>query len=412
MMRILTSVFLLAISSATPAADWPQWRGPNRDCQIRSSVWPQSVDGDHLNKIWSLPLGPSYSGPIVVGNRVFITETRDESHEVVWALDRNTGDELWKVEWPGSTTVPFFARENGSWIRSTPASDGSRLYVAGILDILVCLDVGTGREIWRVDLAGEFNAARAGFGTVCSPLLDGEFIYLQAASSLVKMRKADGSVVWRTSPESGGLFGAGMGASAFSSPAIATLRGKRQIVVQTRQSLSGINPDNGNVLWATAVPAFRGMNILTPLINGDSVFTSSYGGGTFVFDVSANGKQFRVAERWKTNKQGYMSSPVLINGDIYLHLRNQRFSCIRPDTGQTRWTTRPFGKYWSMVVNQDQLLALDENGMLHLIQADANGFVGQSSRRVSDQETWAHLAVSDDQLFIRELNAISAWAWK
>jgi hypothetical protein len=31
--------------------------------------------------------------------------------------------------------------------------------------------------------------------------------------------------------------------------------------------------------------------------------------------------------------------------------------------------------------------------------------------RISESETWAHLAVSGDELFIRELDAIAAYRW-
>ena len=130
-------------------------------------------------------MGPSYSGPIVSGTRVFVTETRDESHEIVRTLDRATGEELWKVEWPGALSVPFFAKSNGSWIRSTPACDSVRLYVAGIRDVLVCLDVATGAELWRVNFVDKYNSPLPGFGTVCSPLLDAEHLYIQAAASVV-----------------------------------------------------------------------------------------------------------------------------------------------------------------------------------------------------------------------------------
>lgn len=407
MYHVLTSLLMSLICSVASAADWAQWRGPGRDCHVDDAPWPDSLEG--LRRTWQVPMGPSYSGPLVVGDRVIVTETRDESHEVVRALDRGTGEEIWKVEWPGSTSVPFFARENGSWIRSTPASDGQNLYVAGIRDVLVCLRMRDGQEVWRLDLADKFNAARAGFGTVCSPLIDGDHVYIQAAGAIVKLNKHDGAVVWRSEPESGGLFGAGMGASPFSSPVIATISGQRQVLVQSRKSLSGVDTDIGRRLWSIDVEAFRGMNILTPLVIDDTIFTSTYGGGTFLYEVTASGNQYSVSERWKTNKQGYMSSPVLIDGHVYLHLRNQRFTCVDPQSGETKWTTRPFGKYWSMVVNGDRILSLDQDGMLHLIAASDGKFEPLASRRISEQETWGHLAVSDQQLFIRELNAISGW---
>lgn len=99
--------------------------------------------------------GPSYSGPVVAADRIFVTETRDAEVEVIRALDRNTGRLIWEAEWDGAIKVPFFAAGNGSWIRATPAFDGGRLCVAGMRDVLVCLDAGDGSTIWKRDFVNE-----------------------------------------------------------------------------------------------------------------------------------------------------------------------------------------------------------------------------------------------------------------
>ena len=413
MTRYLSALLLLLTPAISFSSDWLQWRGPERNCHVpKGEAWPDTIDESRVTKKWRVPLGPSYSGPIVAGDRIFVTETRDESHEVVRALDRRTGQELWKVEWEGAIKVPFFAASNGSWIRSTPACDGSHLYVAGIKDVIVCLNVENGDIVWKLDLAKQFGTDLPGFGTVCSPLLDGDSLYIQGAASVVRINKADGEVIWRAAPEDGGLFGSSMGASPFSSPVIAEVAGLRQLVVQTRKHLQGMDMETGKLLWNVEVPAFRGMNILTPHVMGDSIFTSTYGGGSFRFDVTRSDDGFAVAEGWKTKAQGYMSSPVTIGDSIYLHLRNQRFTCIDPETGEARWTTRPFGKYWSMVVNGDRMLVLDQDGSLHLLKANDEEFTQTASMDVSESETWAHLAVANGEIYVRELDAMTVWTWK
>ena len=107
-------------SSAGPT--WPQWRGPQRDGTVDTGVpWPATLDPSVLRSRWEVDLAPSYSGPIVWGDRVYVTETVDRKQEVVKAIDRETGTLVWKNEWPGAMSVPFFAAANGSWIRATPA---------------------------------------------------------------------------------------------------------------------------------------------------------------------------------------------------------------------------------------------------------------------------------------------------
>ena len=82
-------------------------------------------------------------------------------------------------------------------------------------------------------------------------------------------------------------------------------------------------------------------------------------------------------------------------------------------TGKENWTTSEgFGKYWSLVANGDRILALDERGELMLVRANPEKFDLMDKRKVSGAESWAHLAVAGDQLFIRDLAALSAWDWR
>ena len=391
---------------ATADPNWPQWRGPNRDGHVTGQKWPDRLQKDSLQQLWKVPLGPSYSGPIVTDQLVFTTETKNKESEVVLALDRKTGEERWRAEWKGAMSVPFFAASNGSWIRSTPAYDGECLYVAGMRDVLVCLHAETGQEKWRVDFVKELNAPLPAFGFVCSPLVDGTAVYVQAGASVVKLDKESGKVVWRAMDDGGGMWG-----SAFSSPMIATLAGKRQLLVQTREELAGVDLENGDVLWTQEVPAFRGMNILTPVVVGDDVFTSSYRNKSWLYRVTRAAEQFSVETIWSNNVQGYMSTPIVIDGYAYLHLQNRRFACINLATGERTWTSQPFGKYASLIAQDDRFLALDASGRLLLIKANTKEFELIDNVEISDEGTWAHLAVSGNELFIRELGAVTGYRW-
>jgi outer membrane protein assembly factor BamB len=159
--------------------------------------WPSSLKPEHLKELYRVPLGPSYSGPIVAADRVFVTETVDKKKEVTRALDRDSGKELWQVEWEGAMAVPFFAASNGSWIRATPVYDGKRLYVPGMLDVLVTLDAATGKELWRTNFREMFSTVGQTFGFVCSPLVDDGFVYVQTSGGLVKLNCETGALVWR-----------------------------------------------------------------------------------------------------------------------------------------------------------------------------------------------------------------------
>ena len=403
----LISLLLAASCAWSHAADWPQWRGPTRDGQVRDAAWPSSLSASNLTQIWRVELGPSFSGPIVSGSLVFTTETANKKTEVVRAFDRATGKQVWQVEWEGAISVPFFAKSSGDWIRSTPACDGESLFVAGMRDVLVCLDAKTGQERWRFDFVTKLDAPVPDFGFVCSPLVDGEAVYVQAGAGFAKLNKHTGALLWRTLKDQGGMFG-----SAFSSPVIAELGGKRQLLVQTRELLAGVDLASGSPLWTQPVAATRGMNILTPVPFGDGVFTSAYGGKTWFFRVSREGEAFKVAPAWSHKAQGYMCTPVVINGLAYEQLRSQRVMAIDLNTGKELWTTgESFGKYWSLVANGDRILALDQRGWVYLLNANPDKFDLVDKRKIADAETWAHLGVAGDQLFIRELKALAVWRW-
>jgi outer membrane protein assembly factor BamB len=408
----LAAYYSPLLNAQTPVSDdgvqWAQWRGPNRDGVLPEGALPESINEDTLKKKWAMPLGPSYSGPLVVGDSVYVTETKEQKLEVVTAIDLQTGKTIWKAEWEGSMRVPFFAASNGSWIRATPAFDDGRLYVAGIRDVLVCLDASNGKIIWKLDFPRDTGSAAPNFGFVCSPLIDGDFLYVQAGGGFKKLEKSTGKVVWSSLQDGGGMNG-----SAFSSPVIAELGGKRQAVVQTRDALCGVDLETGKRLWSQAVKTFRGMNILTPTIWNGSVFTSTYGGNTQLINVASAGttNNFVTSQMWSAPVEGYMSSPVIIGGHSFVHLRNQRFACFDLQTGEEKWRSKPFGKYASLVGAGDKILALDQKGELLLISASPNEFELIERRKVGD-DSWAHLAVKGKMILIRNLDEVVAYEWE
>lgn len=401
---------LLAVllSLAAEPAPWPQWRGPTRDGVVRDATpWPDTLDG--LRRVWRADdLGPSYSGPIMSATAVYTTATVDKKREVVTAFDRATGKQLWQTGWDGAMEVPFFAAKNGSWIRSTPALDGDRLFVAGMRDVLVCLDAGTGREVWRADLMRALNAPLPAFGCVCSPLVDTTGVYVQAGAAFVKLDKTTGKVLWTTLPTKGDI----MTGSAFSSPVFATLGGTDQVVVQTRTDLAGVDRATGKVLWKRAVPSFRGMNILTPQPADGGVFTSTYGGNTQFVRVVSEGGILSPTDGWAARYEGHMTSPVVVGGHAYLLGKDQRAVCFDLKTGQEAWRSdKRFGTYWSLVANRDKLLALDNRGTLFLLRATPAEYDPLAEAKVADAETWAHLAVAGNHLAVRDLTGLSLFDW-
>jgi outer membrane protein assembly factor BamB len=396
---------------AGAAEGWTQWRGPQRDGTLPAGAgsWPAVLGEEHLKQLWSAELGEGYSSPIVAGGKVFSVETRAKKSEMARAFDLKSGAPVWANEWEGAMKVPFFASKNGSWVRSTPATDGGSLYVAGMRDVLVSLDAATGKEQWRIDFTEREGTQLPSFGYVSSPLIDGEAMYVQAGMAVVKLDRRTGKTIWRVLADERAMYG-----SAFSSPVIASIGGKRQLVVQTRAELSGLNLETGAVLWSTEVKAFRGMNILTPTVVGDEVFTATYGGGSMVYRVTRAGDAWSVSQLWNDEKiEGYMASPIVLDGYLYHLARDKHLYCLDWATGAVAWKSKEkLGDYVSMVAKGTRVLCLNNEGELILFEASPAGFEELDRRRLTKEDTWAHLGVEDNMLVVRGLRSLAVYAWE
>lgn len=405
-MAALSSASLASrrVQAVDSASLWPSWRGPNRDGLCLGASWPNNLKS--LQQQWSVNLADSYSGPITTDDLVFTTETVGQKDETLIALERSSGKQVWKQQWAGAMSVPFFAKANGDWIRSTPATNGDCIVVGGMRDVVACFDVASGAERWRVDYVADQGATLPSFGLVCSPLIDGEHVYIQAGGAVRKLSLKDGKSVWEALPDQGGMFG-----GAFSSPMISTIHGVRQLVVQTRTTLAGVALDSGKVLWSQEIASFRGMNILTPVVWNDQVFTSCYGGRAQLFSLTPADSGWQVESVWDSKAEAYMSSPLVVGENLYMHLKNKRFCCIDMATGEERWRTKPFGQYWSMLTDGQSILALDQLGELLLIDANPQEFTLLDRRSVTDEPSWAHVAVVDGQVLVRRQNGLDCYLW-
>ena len=384
---------------------WTQWRGPERDGKLVSGKLPSSFS-DSIELAWDKNLSHSYSGPIIYDGLIFTTESVDQKYEKVTAYQVDSGEEQWSVQWEGYMGVPFFAAANGDWIRSTPAVSDQGLVVVGMRDLMVCLDHRTGEKKWSVDFPSQFGSPLPMFGASCSPLIDGDAVYMQTGGATVKLSMKDGSEIWQT------LHNANSSSpGAFSSPIIATICNQRQLLVQTRLALCGVDLESGNVLWKQPIEAFRGMNILTPLVIGNRVFTSAHSGKAQMFEISVDQENRSVQEVWQQKHQAYMSSPVAVGNQIFLHLKNKRFVLLDAQNGQEIYTSSPVAQYTSMVTDGEHVLALTNDGRLLLIDAKADRFTKADEISVAN-DSWAHVAVTSQFLAVRDLRQLKVFRRK
>lgn len=387
---------------------WTQWRGPERNGELKGKIWPQEINKDNLLELWSVTLGSSYSSPVADLQRVYTTESLGSDQEQVKAYDRVSGELIWSQSWNGGMKVPFFAASNGSWIRSTPTLTENKLIVMGMQERLLCLDTETGKILWQFDAPKELKTPEPSFGGVSSPMVENGAMYVQAGGGLIKLDVETGKLIWSSI-----LSEDAMNQSPFASPRMHEFGTSKQLIALGRTSLSGIDPQSGDLLWDQKVPAFRGMNILTPTFVGNSILTATYGGKAHLFTPNQeSSKDWKVTENWNQKFQGYMSSPVIVENHAYLHGRSGRMVCLNMESGEIKWTSsESLGKYCSMIVQDNRILALSNDGKLRLLAANPDAYQVIDTLRVSDEDTWAHIAKADHQIFIRSLNTLTTWDW-
>ncbi len=301
--------------------------------------------------------------------------------------------------------MPGYARANGSWIKSTPALGENSFVVLGMRDVVVCLEPDDGEIRWKADLAERFGARRPPFGGVCSPIIDNGAVYVMAGGATVKLSLADGSTIWKTLDDEGDED------DALSSPVIQTIDGLRQLVVQTRTRLCGVNLDSGTLLWSNRIEAYRNSNVLTPTVVGDYVYTAATRGQSQCFKVAKDGPRWKSKEVWNQRTQAYMSSPVTDGESIFVHSSNGRLTALDFATGDILWTGTPMGKYQSLVRNKDVILALTDEGELLSVAPVRDALTITSRRRVA-VDSWAYLGVFDGGLLVRDLKALKVFRYE
>ncbi|MCC6124690.1 MAG: PQQ-like beta-propeller repeat protein [Pirellulales bacterium] len=408
--RILLSFAVFAASfvwnSVLVSADWPAWRGPNRDslCQEKGLLkeWPEN--GPPL--AWKTTgIGEGYSGPAVVGNLLYITGHKDDK-QWVFALDLGKqGKQVWAADFGP-------VRHPGSGFpgtRATPTIDGDRLYVLGIAGELTCMDIENGKIIWRKDFVKDFGGVTPNWGFAESPLIDGELLICTPGgreNTMVALKKTDGSVAWHSA----------LGDKTdYSSVVKAKIGGIEQYINATHQGVIGVESQTGNLLWRyarMAVPPgmHSGSNIATCIVSGDSVFAArayNHGGGRA--DIVRNGDKFEAQEAFFTEKlQNHHGGVVLAEGMLYGSSNPNLLTCMDYKTGEVKWADRGSGKC-SVLYADGMLFCRDEKGPLTLVAATPEGYKQKGRFEQPDRSrknAWPHLVIADGMMYVRDQDVL------
>ncbi len=388
-----------ASAPPTPPAYWTDFRGPRRDGRYTQmpvrTMWPDRG----LVPLWRQPVGGGYASFSVARGRAFTIEQRGEE-EVAAAYDAATGHELWTHRW----RALFQESMGGDGPRATPTWSDGLVYVLGATGELRCLDESTGQLVWRKNILDDNGAENLRWGMAASPLVVDDVVIVlpggPGGRSVVAYERQTGARAWSALDER----------QAYASPMLATLAGRRQLLVLSASRLIGLDPEGGAVLWSYPWTTTSDINVAQPLVVGpDRVFVSSgYGVGAAVIEIAETGSGFTVREVWRNIRmKNKFTSSVLHEGFIY-GLDESILACVDAATGELAWKGGRYG-YGQVLLASGRLIVLTEDGELVLVAARPDAHQELSRFPALSGKTWNHPALAEGRLIVRNLQEMAAF---
>jgi outer membrane protein assembly factor BamB len=267
------------------------------------------------------------------------------------------------------------------------------------------LDAATGAEVWRHDLMAELSAPEPQFGFTTSPLLDAERVYVLVGgrSSLAAFDRASGRLLWT----------AGSDPAGYSSPILVTAGGVRQVVFFTGNSLTGVTPDEGKVLWRFPWETSFNVNAATPLWfrartpNGESDYlfiTSSYNHGCALLRVEPDGDGgCRVKLVYDDRgMQAHFATPVRVGDFLYGTSDPDpgMLVCFDVRAAEVRWKQRGYGK-GGVLAADGMLIVQGDRGKVSLVEATPEAYREKARWEPFEGRTWTLPALAAGLLYLR-----------
>jgi outer membrane protein assembly factor BamB len=402
-----TCLLVLGLAFCTLlAADWPQWRGPERNGISQETgllkEWPQA--GPKL--VWQLKdIGDGYSTPAVVGDRLYLISNKGMDNEYVHCLSTADGKEVW------NTTIGKVGPNDGPQYpgsRSTPTVDGERLYALGSDGDLVCLETASGKPIWKKNLQTDFGGKVGKWVYAESPLIDGDVLVCTPGgeeASLLALNKQTGAVIWKSVVPGGEQ-------AAYSSVMIANAGGVKQYVQFLQNGLVGVDAKTGKFLWrydnsAKSSPA----NISTPVVDGTLVYSATRGGGAGLVQLKPSGEGIEAHEIYLTPQLPTAIGGAVLLGENVYGTNTQGLICADFATGKIKWQERGIGAA-SLCYADGRLYLHGENGDVALVEAtpeeyrEKGRFSPPSQPNRGKSRAWAYPVVANGRLYIRDLGVL------
>ncbi|MEO6034730.1 MAG: PQQ-binding-like beta-propeller repeat protein [Verrucomicrobiota bacterium] len=405
--RIFSTAFIALVASGLVAADFPQWRGPLRDGHSTETGLLQEWPKEGPKLIWQInEAGAGFSTPSVVGDRIYFLGNDGVGSESVMALAVKDGSKLWAVKL-GKVGHP---EQNPSYpgARSTPTVDGKLLYALGSDGDLVCLEIASGKEIWRKHLHEDFGGKYGEWAYSESPLVDGDKLIVTpggTSATLVALNKRNGEVIWKCAAPEGDD-------ASYASVIRAKFSGVTQYVQFLSKGLVGVDAKTGKLLWrfektAKGSPAV----IITPLVSQGLIYSGAYRANSAVIKPQLKDGKFVLEEIYSGNKLPIGLGGVVKVGDYFYGSSSQSAMCVEFKTGVIKWEERAIGPC-SWLAADGRIYVHAESGVVALIETtpeayrEKGRFSPANPPQRGEAKAWAYPVIANGRLYIRELNSL------
>ncbi|MEE8585336.1 MAG: PQQ-binding-like beta-propeller repeat protein [Acidobacteriota bacterium] len=398
----------LALSASARGQEWPQWRGHQRDGQVRDVTLPQEWP-DRLSLLWKVEVGSGHSSPLVRGSRIYL-HTRRGGQEVVQCLNLQDGATLWSDSYAAPYRMNSSARSHGPGPKSTPALGSDHLVTLGISGILSGYSAADGTLLWRKDPSRQFPRTSPLFGTASSPLMADGRVYVHwgghGKGAIAALDPQSGEEQW--SWEGDG--------PAYASPILAQWQGVRQLVTQTQQMVVGLSQASGELLWSIPFTTDYVQNSITPLIAEGRLIVSGLDNGTRSMLPVRQAGRWSLQQAWANPQVSfYMSTPVVVQGRIcgLADRRAGQFVCLDASDGKVVWESPGRqGENAALLAVGQVVLGLNDVARLTVFQSTSEGLQLLKEYGVARSQTWAHPVLLQDRLLIKDREHLQLWSLK
>jgi outer membrane protein assembly factor BamB len=338
------------------AADWPCFRGPDRNGVAREEleriVWPPQY-------LWTAEVARGYGSAAIVGDRLYVDGWSKDGRNHVWCLDAGSGKAIWEQSFAEKE-----AAGNGG-PRGTPFIDGEHLYTYSQHGRLHCWAVRDGKELWQTAVdVGKPNWSQSG-----SPVVTGEVVLLHAGDSGFGVNKKTGAVLWKSA-----------GMAGYSTPVVDQRGGIPAMVLKTQGGAVGREADTGKVLWSYGALG-SDIECMDAVLYGRRQVLLGGKGGWGLLDISGD----KPAEVWKFGPRNHpthrefnmrFSNSILVAHHFYAWHEYHFLRCVDVRTGAVAWERddKDFAE-GAMIASADgRIIAVSVDGRLAVFRAKPEGF--------------------------------------